>query len=59
MRQLSELNIIEHCDQCIHQLKDEYNPYRKYCGKFIEIYGEPKEISVIHDFPVICPLPRV
>jgi len=58
MRKLNSKTKIANCNECLHQLKDEYNPYRKYCGKYIETHGEPKEISVIHAFPVICPLEK-
>ena len=59
MRKLNDITYLNNCHECIHHLKDEHNPYRKYCGKFVETHGEPKEISVIHDFPVICPLEKI
>ena len=59
MRKLDELNILEHCEQCIHHKKDEINSFRTYCGKLEERYERPVEICVNKHFPIVCPLPKV
>ena len=59
MRELNELNILEHCEQCIYHIKDKYNPSRTYCEKLAETYGRPVEICVNRDFPIVCPLKKV
>lgn len=59
MRQESELNIIEHCDQCVHQIRDKLNPNRLYCALLTEKYKFEVEICVNQNFPTVCPLPKV
>jgi len=61
MRQESELNILENCNQCIHQIRDKINPNRLYCAKLTEKHGFEVEICVnkYKHFPTNCPLPKV
>lgn len=59
MRRLDELNILEHCEQCIYHKKDKINSFRTYCGKLEETYKRPVEICVNKHFPILCPLPKV